>query len=68
MGIRDQDYHRRRIAEERAAAQHATSDYAREVHQDLAERYSDKLRLMETLSGDSGFAEPQPVIAPVLRP
>lgn len=65
MGIRDQDYYRRRIAEEQSAAQQAASDDARAVHVDLAERYSDKLRLMEALSGDGGFAEP--VIAPALR-
>ncbi len=68
MAIRDQDYYRRRIAEERAAAQYASSDYAREAHLDLADRYSDKLRLMEDLSSDSAFAELQPAIAPALRP
>lgn len=52
MGIRDLDYYRRRVGEESLAAKTASCVDARDVHLDLAERYSAKLRLIEALSVD----------------
>jgi hypothetical protein len=40
----DQDYIRRREAQERAAAAHAPDPAARHVHTVLADRYAERLR------------------------
>ena len=58
MGNRDQDYYRRRIEQESAAAQRASSACARDVHLDLVSLYSEKLRLIQALDSDATFAEP----------
>ena len=67
MGSSDRDYYLRRVAQESAAAERASSAYAREVHLDLAARYSAKLRLIEALSNDGSFSEPRQEQAPARR-
>ena len=52
MGIGDLDYYRRRVGAELLAAKTTSCAHARDVHLDLAERYSAKLRLIEALSVD----------------
>jgi hypothetical protein len=67
VGIRDQDYYRRRLAQESAAAQNASSACARDVHLDLAARYSAKLKLIQALSADAPVSEPRLEAAPARR-
>lgn len=65
MGIADLDYYRRRVAEESLAAKTTSCAHARDVHLDLAERYSAKLRLIAALSVD---VPPSPAEAVPARP
>ncbi len=67
MVNKDRDYYRWRFAQESAAAERASCDYARDVHLDLAARYSAKLRLIEALASDAPFSEPRHEPAPVRR-
>lgn len=67
MGTGDLQYYRRRAEEELLAARTTSCAYARDVHLDLAERYSAKLRLMEALAGDASSAEPRQEAAAVRR-
>jgi hypothetical protein len=67
VGNRDQDYYRKRLEQESAAAQNSRCAYARDVHLDLATRYSEKLRLMEALSSETSLSEPRLKVAPVRR-
>jgi hypothetical protein len=46
----EHDYYRQRVAQECAAAEISLRARAREVHLELAELYSEKLRLMDTLA------------------
>lgn len=50
MNSADQEYYRRRIEKESTAAEATHCDIARAAHLELAERYSAKLRLFETMS------------------
>lgn len=62
---KDQAYYQRRVAEETAAAQIASCAYARDVHLDLAARYSAKLQLIE--AAFASLSDPQLEIARVYR-
>ena len=67
MTIGDREYYRRRAEQESVAAEDATTASAREVHLDLAERYSAKLQLIDALSARSTMEEPRLEPAPVRR-
>jgi phosphoribosylaminoimidazole-succinocarboxamide synthase len=47
----DQDYLRRREAQERAAAEQAPDPAARHVHSELADRYAERLRAAMPMAG-----------------
>ena len=47
----DQDYLRRREAQERAAAEHAPDPAARHAHAMLADRYAERLRAAMAAAG-----------------
>ena len=53
MTLGDRQYFERRLAEESAAAGSTACPHARDVHLQLAELYSDRLRLIEALAAQT---------------
>lgn len=52
MVEKDRDYYRRRMAQEKAAAINSSCPQSRDVHLDLTDRYSAKLRLIDAVFGN----------------
>ena len=46
----ERTYYRQRIAQESAAAETSSSEQARQAHRELAERYANKLELLDSIS------------------
>jgi hypothetical protein len=51
----ERNYYRQRIEQESAAAEHASSAQARQAHRQLAERYANKLELLESISAGTPY-------------
>lgn len=61
----DREYYRRRVEQETAAAESAPSGQVRDVHLDLAERYSAKLHLVEAVLTERPFSRAEPAPEPI---
>jgi hypothetical protein len=51
----ERNYYRQRIEQESAAAETASSSQARRAHRELADRYSSKLELLESISSGTPY-------------
>lgn len=51
----ERQYYRQRIDQESAAAERASSPEARQAHREMADRYSSKLELLESISSGTPY-------------
>jgi hypothetical protein len=56
----ERSYYQQRLEQESAAAERAGSAEARQAHRDLAERYSHKLELLDSIASGTPYPAAEP--------